>query len=176
MYRIHKKLHLLEVPSPADVRGTGYSKKRGRGEWNRHSVVRILANETYAGTWHWRKTIVHNGQRVSGPEDGQITVKVPAIISPGTWEAAMARRIEHTSRACGGGPAQHLLSRHLVCGRCGARVSARFERREVGPSAYYGCPARDGSRTQYSHVCDLPYFRADQLEPVVWSWAKCLSE
>jgi len=147
-YGIHKKLHRLKVPSPADMRGAGYFKKRGRGEWNRCSVVGILSNETYAGTWHWRKTIMQNGRCVPGPEDGRIAVKVPAIISRETWEAAVAKRSANRSGTRGATPGQHLLAKRVVCGQCGARVSARLDRREGDSPTYYRCPANDKSRTQ----------------------------
>ena len=173
-YGIHKKLHLLKVPSPADMRGAGYFKKRGRGEWNRCSVIAILANETYAGTWHWRKTITHNGQRLPGPKETRIAVQVPAIISQKTWEAAVAKRLADRPKGRGGEPVPFLLARRVVCGQCDARVRVQSDRRESGLAVYYRCPARDKSHTQYSYTCDLPYFRADQLEPAVWSWAKSL--
>ena len=69
---------------------------------------------------------------------------------------------------------QHLLARHVACKLCGATVGAHTKHSRTGASFWYVCPARDRSRTQYSHTCDLPRFRGDQLEQIVWSWLRAL--
>lgn len=174
-YRIHKRLHADKVPAPADLRGTSHTKKRGAGDWNRGSIVRILENETYAGTWHWRKTTTRNGERVVAPKEQWIAVPVPPIISPETWQAAVARRLAAKSaRAHLVASEQHLLARHVACKLCGATVGAQTKHRRTGTRFWYVCPARDRSRTQYSHTCDLPRFRGDRLEQIVWSWLRAL--
>jgi site-specific DNA recombinase len=170
-HQIHKRLHQLKVPSPGDLRSEGWPKKRGYGEWHRSTVVRILENETYSGTWHWRKTTNSNGKRIPTEADARIAVDVPAIISSETWEAAEARRSEDKARRRGTTRRRYLLTRRVSCGLCGVSVRAR---RMSGGLAYYTCPARDKSRTTYSHTCNLPYFRSDALEAAVWAWAKSL--
>jgi site-specific DNA recombinase len=174
-YRIHKRLHADKVPAPADLRDALHTKKRGAGDWNRGSIVRILENETYAGTWHWRKTTMRDGERVVAPKEQWMAVQVPAIVSPETWEAAVTRRLAAKSAREGNTASeQHLLARHVACKLCGATVSTHTKHTRTGTSFCYVCPARDRSRTQYSHTCDLPRFRGDQLEQTVWSWLRAL--
>lgn len=174
-HRIHKRLHADKVPTPADLRGVPHTKKRGAGLWNRGSIVRILENETYAGTWHWRKTTTRNGERVVAPREQWLAVSVPAIVSPETWEAAVTLRFAAKSAREGRAASeQHLLARHVACKLCGATVGAHTKRSRTGASFWYVCPARDRSRTQYSHTCDLPRFQGDQLEQIVWSWLRAL--
>jgi len=169
-YQIHKRLHQLKVPSPVDLRPEGRSKKRGYGEWSRSTLVRILENETYNGTWHWRKTTRSNGKRIRSEADARIAVEVPAIISSETWEAALAKSSEAKARMRGIIRNRYLLTGRISCGLCGVSVSGR----RTGELAYYCCSARDRSRTIYSHTCSLPYFRSDALEAAVWAWAKSL--
>jgi len=87
--RIAKKLTRLGIPRRADKCGrlTGTP-----GVWSTSTVMNILSNETYTGTWYYRKTDRAKGQRQARPREEQIAVAVPAIISQETWEAARRRR------------------------------------------------------------------------------------
>jgi hypothetical protein len=133
-------------------------------------VVRILENETYSGTWHWRKSTTRDGKRIQSEPDARIAVQVPPIISRETWEVAVARRMESKARRRGTTLRRYLLTSRVSCGLCGVAVSGRRSRER----AYYCCPARDKSRTTHAHTCDLPYFRSEALEGVVWGWARSL--
>ena len=169
--QVHKRLHQLKIPSPVDLRPEGRSKKRGYGEWCPASVAQILANQTYSGTWHWGKTTHRNGKWIRTEPSARIAVEVPAIISPETWEAAIARRSDAKARARGMTRRRYLLAGIISCGLCGVRVAG------VPQSAtrtYYACRARDKSRLAYSHTCNLPRFRCEALEAAVWAWAKSL--
>jgi site-specific DNA recombinase len=53
MRRIQARLTEMRVPTLVDLRNPGV-KKRGLGEWGVSSVQKMLSNETYVGTWHYR--------------------------------------------------------------------------------------------------------------------------
>jgi site-specific DNA recombinase len=169
---IHRKLHESRVPSPGDLRPERYPQKRSaRGKWNRAVIARLLESETYAGTWRWRKP--HRRAEVV-PEQEPIAVAVPAIISRQTWEATVAKRAQDKAKERPQVRWQYLLSRRVICGRCGSRMGGFTKPKKNGAVSYYHCGANDRSLTQYSYICDLPFFRASQVETAVWDWVKSL--
>jgi site-specific DNA recombinase len=170
---VHRKLHELGVPSPADLRPEQYpQKRRARSRWNRTTIARILENETYVGTWHWRKSAKPGD--ATQPEQEPIAVPVPAIISQETWQAALEKRTKDKARGRPQVRWQYLLSRRVVCGRCGSGMGGFTKQQKFRPLSYYRCDARDRSLTQYSYICDLPFFRANDVEAAVWDWVKSL--
>jgi len=175
-YGIHRKLHELGVLSAADLRPEQYRQKRSaRGKWNRTNIVRILENETYVGTWHWRKSAKPSaGTQTTPSEQAPIGVPVPAIISQETWQATLEKRAQDKAKGRPAARWQYLLSKRVICGRCGSRMGGSTKQQKFGRLSYYHCGARDRSLTQYSYICDLPFFRASDVEAVVWEWVKSL--
>ncbi len=179
IYAIQQKLNSLALPSPADVRG-GIPKDRPAGQWSKASVGRILQAETYAGVWHWRKYAKVQGKQVPRPEEEWVAVAVPALISRATWELAVARRAHNQDAARRNGKEDYLLQRRTVCGRCGYKMSSLTFRRDrkTRPGAtvyrYYRCPAAGTRAANMPHTCDLPNFRVDDVDRVVWEWVRGL--
>jgi site-specific DNA recombinase len=170
-YGIHRKLHALGVPSAADLRPELYAEKKSRrGKWNRTIIARMLENETYAGTWHWHKP--DKSGDATRPEP--IAVQVPAIISQETWQAAVEKRARDKAKGRHEPRHQYLLSKRVICGRCGSRPGGFTKQEKYGAVSYYYCGARDRSLTQYSYICDLPYVRASHIEAPVWEWVEFL--
>jgi site-specific DNA recombinase len=180
IYAIQQKLNSLRVPSPADVRPGNIHKHRPRGQWSKSTVARLLQTETYAGTWHWRKFAYDKGKQVPRPEEEWVAVEVPAIVSRATWQAAMERRARNKADAPRNVKEQYLLRRRVRCGKCGVSMGAcavKKPRKTLpGPRVhhYYRCPAGGKVPSARPYNCDLPNFRVDQVDGVVWGWLRGL--
>jgi len=179
IYAIQQKLSSLGLPTPADVRGN-IPTRRPRGQWSKSTVGRLLQTETYAGTWHWRKFAKNQGKQLPRPEDEWVAVEVPAIVSRATWETAMERRARNKVDTPRNVKEQYLLRRRTRCGKCGASMAAYAVKKPrktlPGPRVhhYYYCPARGTTFSNLPHSCDLPHFRVDQVDGVVWGWLRGL--
>ena len=95
--------------------------------WRVQTVLSLLRNATYKGTWYFRKTVkspgythAKPGERTyrPRPEDEWMPVAVPAIVTPEVWEQAQ-RHLAHRRPHSGVQKHQHLF-RHgrLQCGLC----------------------------------------------------------
>jgi hypothetical protein len=60
----------------------------------------------------------------------------------------------------------------VTCGACGVKMAGGANSGDR-KRQYYRCPAKR-HRTDYVRECDLPGFRADQVDAVVWEWVKSL--
>lgn len=121
------------VPSP---KGTS---------WSHIAPGRIIRNTAYKGEYRWRRNSL------------DMVIRVPAIVSPGEWEAAQKRRR---------GPPPSLgrsLSGHIRCGVCGYAMGVRKIRLVNGHTFYYRCNRR---QTIHGH-CGAGFLRADVVEPLV---------
>jgi site-specific DNA recombinase len=150
----------MKVPTQIDLRGRTNVKKRGYGVWARGTVWNMLKNETYAGRWTYADT--------------SLEVSVPAIINPELWKAAQARLAENKANSRRNLKHDYLLRRRVTCGKCGLKVQGKSKRSRAGSHLYfyYRCPAL--ARTMYVRDCDLPIFRVDHVDPVVWEWVTSL--
>lgn len=157
---IARRLTEMKVPTWADTRKKRFGKKRGPGVWCYSTVGDILASETYAGTWHYSKK--------GNAREHWLAVEVPAIVSRELWEAVQERRKHNKEMAKRNTKNEYLLSRRVTC-QCGTKMTGRPSR---GRSTilYYLCCARVGQIA--SHTCDMPYFRADQVDKAVWEKVK----
>jgi site-specific DNA recombinase len=137
-------------------------KKRGRGGWAPGTIYDLITNEAYAGTWHY-------GAK-------RIPVSVPAIVEPEIWERAQEQRAKNRIRAGRNLKNQYLLRFCMTCDRCGSRIQGltQRKRRRGTKYAYYKCPANH--KGQYSYDCDMPLFRADHADAILWQWIKDLLE
>jgi site-specific DNA recombinase len=52
---IVRRLGEMGILTRGDQRPAQHQKKRGRGQWHRGTVHRMLTNETYCGVWHYGK-------------------------------------------------------------------------------------------------------------------------
>ena len=150
---IARKLTLMGVPTYLKTRDARTGQNRPSvNRWSRGSVRKILANETYAGIWHWGKTKGSDRQ----PRSNWIPVEVPAIVSRETWVAVQDRLAENRRNLRGKGKDNRYLIRQRVrCGQCGSAVAANTVSQQGRPVyRYYRCPASKDP-THYSRECDL---------------------
>lgn len=181
---ISKRLTNLHIPTRGDHQ-RHIAKKRDVGVWSGTMIRHILSNETYTGVWHFGKTRMENdgkgaahkakskrglGKQVARSRDEWIAVSVPAIIDRKTWDAAQVR-LRDNKRDLNGRPNkyEYLMSRRLRCAKCGYGVRGQYVR---GKYHYYLC---NGGR-QYPKLCDMPSFRGDWVDEVVWQWVKELMQ
>jgi DNA invertase Pin-like site-specific DNA recombinase len=119
---------------------------------NRMTLQNLLKNPIYAGAYAYGRRSVEprrkrpgrpsTGRVVRSPAEWQVLLpdRVPAYITWEQYERNLARLRANQARADTvgaprAGPA--LLAGLLVCGRCGARLSVRYDGR--GPRATYAC-------------------------------------
>jgi len=137
--------------------------------WDDSTVCRILANETYAGTWRYGKVIGESGNGGKRPQDETVTVQVPSIITHEQWEAAQAQRElnkivdrRHNTRN------QYLLRGRVHCG-CTRLMTGTAKHKKSGTYIYYVCSYR---RTHFSdleeRVCHQKIVSGRLLEFGVW--------
>ena len=161
--RIIERLAALQVPSPADRRSFNLKPKhkRGRTEWCSTTVLHILRNPVYKGQYQMR----HSGET--------IVVPVPTIVDPVVWEAVAQMRQGRKKFSGRNSRHPYLLRGRVRCGRCGAACTGTvMNATKPWSQRYYVC-LRKYHTTMYigEHGrCEMPRFRCDHLEPVVWNW------
>jgi site-specific DNA recombinase len=152
-------------------------KQRGRGEWNRDSVYKMLKNETYTGVWYYgkRRRVKQDGRwkTIQNPRDRWLAVEVPEIVPRTVWEAAQRKLAQHRPNSTRQSKYQFLLSKRATCGCCGLKMHNFATRRGDKIYPYYNCQTRRNS-TRYVRECDLPAFRGEQVDAAVWDWVRSL--
>ncbi len=177
---IAKKLSKMRIPTRGD-KVEHVAKKNDYGIWQPGVVSKILRNETYAGTWHYNKNDFSNRQKdrpkkreqKKRPRAEWIAVEVPPIIERDLWEKAQARLRHNKSFSPRNTKRPYLLQHRLTCLPCGCAVSPFTKVRPSGTgTSYYRCGAAIGHVS--GRDCNMPHFRADELEPAVWEWVSGL--
>ena len=162
---IARELNRRGVLPPSVARNT--KSPHGVG-WTSSAVLRIVANETYAGKWRYGKRN-KNGRN---PEDHHIPVDVPAIVSEDVFRLAQQKRKSNTIKSKRNTKREYLLGRRCRCGNCQTPMVSltRVRKNGVDSYSYYRCPVYHAQRTHYMHVqCDVrKYFRADYWDARVW--------
>lgn len=165
---IAKRLTEMGIPTYQDTHGKGF-KKRRYGEWIKATVAQMLNNETYAGVWYYGRRNSRTGE--NAPPEHWITVKVPAIVSRKSWEAAQKRKAHNRQMAKRNTQNEYLIARRVRCGVCGSGMRGCAKKPKKGKTyLYYRCIASAGQIVNVS--CDARYFRADHVDAVVWEWVK----
>lgn len=170
---IAKRLTAMKVPTWADIRGT--FKKRGKGEWSGRLVMRILGSETYAGHWHYGKRNTFGGYHPNNAREWWLSFDVPAIVSEETWKRAQIQRKLNTSESLRHIKREYLLRSRVRCGLCKSSVNCYATRpsgKELKYYLYYRCNGYMGNLVDVE--CNLPSFRVDIVDPLVWNWVKDL--
>jgi len=168
---IVRKLTAMNIPTPIDLKNKrGVVKKKRFGEWSKATIQYMLKNETYAGRWHYGKK---SSSTSCNPPDYWIEVEVPSIVSEEIWLATMKQRKQN--KALGKRNVKHdYLIRGLgICGHCGYKLQAHSNKYTSSIRTtryfYYRCPVRSYA-LHYSHTdCDLPHFKADDVDIAVWN-------
>ncbi len=161
--RIITRLATLQVPSPADRRAYNLKpkSKRGLGQWCTTTILHILRSEVYKGEY----LIKHAGMTIMVP--------VPTIIDPIVWAATAQKRENRKKFSQRNSRHLYLLRGRIRCGRCGAACTGTIiNGTKAWAQRYYAC-LRKYHTTIYigeNGRCEMPRFRCDYLEPVVWNW------
>jgi len=164
---IIRRLTEMGIPTFRDKRD---SNRPRYGKWSKSSVNTMLANETYAGTWHYGKWRYKGEGSGGDPDNHLIAVEVPAIVSREVWKMAQARRKRNQRDARRNMRHEYLLSKRVTCGHCGYKMAGSAKQCQNKLYLYYQCHA--SKRDQSVRSCDMPYFRADHVDAVVWNWIK----
>ena len=164
---IAERLNGLGIPSP-----------RGKS-WSRATVRRILRNPTYTGTLYLRQydTRGANQNRYRPyaerahvkrrPETDWIAVNVPAIIDRRVWSDAQSAMSRVPVGGSGAAKHEYLLSRLVVCGRCGSRMHGDLISSRGKKRAYYVCTAKSPGRKGIPR-CPSFHFPAGELDDAVF--------
>jgi site-specific DNA recombinase len=127
----------------------GAPTQRG-GNWWPGTVHRILACETYIGTWYFGKT--RSRKHSPYPKEAWIPVEAPAIVDDESWKNAQAqlRKNKQNAERNLKYSDKYLLRGHVVCARCGAAMLCRHTSKG---QFYYYCMVNKGRRT-IKRECD----------------------
>ncbi len=176
---IGTRLYEMQIPTRGD-KLKHIAKKRGFAIWTDAMIRHILTNEAYTGIWHFGKTHMISdgkeqsrkavnkrglGKQVARPREDWIPVDVPPIIDRVTFAHAQERLKLNREQSKRNTKREYLLSKRMRCARCNYTIAA-FTRREK--NKYYQC---NGHRAKIND-CDMPVFRVDQVDAVVWNWVK----
>lgn len=145
----------------------GIPTRKHRPAWRMATIRQILANETYAGVWHYGKASSHE----------PIPVKVPAIIDRATWEHVQEKRKTNWAQSKRNTVQEYLVQHRMRCAHCGKPMrSASRRRKTLPPALYYMCSlAHAGGllRGNPGLSCDQrKYFRAELVDQAVWDKVK----
>jgi site-specific DNA recombinase len=156
------------------------AKKFGKGIWQPATIVHILKNETYTGTWYYGKTRMMDdgkqrearpkcglGKQVARPREEWIPVNVPPIIDHESFALAQERFKYNKQMLSGHSKNEYLMKSRVTCAKCGYSMIGRTRRKR---HKYYVCKGKD----QIVCLCDMPYFRADWVDSLVWEWVKVI--
>lgn len=157
--KICKKLNEVSAPLP-----TKSAITRNRVGWIRSTVIRILKNETYTGTWYYGKK---NGRtNKMNPREKWIPVSVPELVSRDMFETAQSV-IEENKRKAPVKKRNYLVSGRIRCTRCRQMLVGSGS----GKKVYYR-PSR--SKVEVYHKCVMPSLRAKWVDETVWDWIQAL--
>lgn len=156
-----RRLNAEGIPSP----GTGKYKERGEDwepHWGQSQVSRILRRPDYKGDGYALlcKPGKRKGQIVPRDLEEKIPLpagSVPAIVSPGLWQAVQDRIDDSRSRYIGRGNV-YLLSGFVFCTVCGRPMSHELENHS---RRIYRC----SSRVTFEGRCTAVSARADNKMP-----------
>jgi site-specific DNA recombinase len=106
------------------------------------------------------------GKQVARPREEWIAVDVPAIINQKVFDTAQKRLDLNKQQSQRNAKREYLMGRRLRCLKCGYTYVGRTRREK---HQYYVC---NGRQQLPVSLCDMPNFRADQVDDTVWGWIK----
>ncbi|WP_406439026.1 recombinase family protein [Streptomyces sp. NBC_01613] len=162
--------------------------RTGKTRWDRSVVWGMLRNPVYQGQAAFGKTrTVHESPglnrraRLEGrttpravkyedrPREEWITIPVPALISPATFERAALRLADNKRFASRNSKVPSLLQGLSACVSCGYGYYRTSTTTSSGKKIYYyRCLGSDDYRYEGGRVCTNKPVRADYLDTVVW--------
>ncbi|MFO0824593.1 MAG: recombinase family protein [Gemmataceae bacterium] len=179
------------------LKQAGVASPSGKPTWSRGTLGAVLRNSTYQGTARYGKT--RNGERrpqlrrMKGqsavpksahsryrtkPEE-QITITVPAIVTPELFAAVRAQLQENKQRhRTSERGVTYMLQGLAVCALCdhafyGKAVTSVYKGKR-SRYVYYRCVGCEPYRYGGEKVCDNRQVRSDKLEDAVWSDVRSL--
>jgi site-specific DNA recombinase len=160
---IAKRLSQMGILTPAESKGWKHKRARAAGIWDGSTVHWILLSETYCGVLRYGKNMGKNGNNGKRPENEQIAIPVPPIITRELWVLAQERRAFNSRIAKRRAKRDYLLRALIKCG-CGRNMS--------GSKGRYICTGR----YDYSllETCLEPLLKGELIEAVVWDYILCL--
>jgi site-specific DNA recombinase len=189
MYRwlVEEELTSSAIAKRLGERGMPRRKGGDPSGWAQSTVSDMLRNAFYKGVGYYNRKKKADATRpwmqrgykdrragnlsskTLRPEEEWISVRVPAIVDPQTWDLAQEQLEKNRQRAQRNNKKHdYLLRGLLVCGRCGRRMMGRW--------------TNSGGR----YVCKFRYLRSapdgcqgrtmmtEEIEPVVWEYVKGL--
>ena len=175
---IANELNSLGILSPLAYKrnnGFPYGKNgyadRADCKWSATTVIRILRDETYAGTLVQGKRGTSN-YKIKDLElrPSSEWVRVPDAHEPliSRQDFELVQRISRLdTRTSPNKDTVYLFSGILICGCCGARMTRKTNRIKGKEYNYYYCP------TGKKNGCRTPVMlREDELKAVVWQTVK----
>ncbi len=167
---------------------TGTRTRTGKTRWDRSVVWGMLRNPAYKGQAAFGKTkILHESPglnrraRLEGrstpravkaadrPHEEWITIPVPALITPATFERAAQRLADNKRFASRNSKVPSLLQGLIACVSCGYGYYRTSTTTSSGKKIYYyRCLGSDDYRYEGGRVCTNKPVRADYLDTVVW--------
>ena len=162
--------------------------RTGKTRWDRSVVWGMLRNPAYAGQAAFGKTqTLHESPglnrraRLEGrsipravkaadrPHEEWITIPVPALITPATFERAAQRLADNKRFASRNSKIPSLLQGLSACVSCGYGYYRTSTTTSSGKKIYYyRCLGSDDYRYEGGRVCANKPVRADYLDTVVW--------
>lgn len=131
----------------AELNATGMKTVRGCA-FSPQTIIRIISNERYIGTYIWADVRVPGG--------------MPAIVTTEEWEAAQLMK-QKTGRHVEQGQTDFLLTGKAFCGLCGDAMTGDSGTSKSGVSHYYyTCHGRKSGKG-----CRKKSVRKDHLEDAV---------
>lgn len=168
--KIANKLSEQKIPTWRDLHdNSGIRKKSGYAEWAADTVLKILHGEVYIGKWHYGKANYRNGKN---PKETWLPLDVPPLVDKDVWETAQAMCKQNKIMGGNSTGYDYLLRFRLRCQHCQHKVGALTVKESGKKYPYYVCFKRMNQYTRPGNGCDLPYFRGDYVDSIVWSWIR----
>lgn len=183
-HEIARRLSALRVPTLTDTDKTHTGRKRkGAGEWASGTVRGILANETYAGRWHYAKHDVKQNDTPDGvthtyrvrEASEWIPVAVPAIVTEELFTLAQEQLQRNSTKRPKPVQNEYLVRGRLRCAKCGSRMVGQCThrtRKDGSPYHYQYYRCHKNWPDYGSDQCDAPNVRGALIDQVVWEWIK----
>lgn len=181
VHEIERRLNAMKVPAP-------WSKKITTKEtfniWRKYTIIRILVNEVYTGTYYYRKykkpfnglTSITEPSRLR-PREDWIEMKCEPIITREMYEDAKRQLAHNREFARRNQKRQYLYSKMIYCNQCDHKMFGGFQppkkKWEYEGGRYYHGTYRKFDALGTTSRCQwCPNYSEARLEPI---W-ECLKE
>lgn len=174
------RLTAQQIPTPSDRRPE-IKRKRGPATWNRETVRWILRNPTYTGVFYAYRTKQPKGEQPKRrppprlrPASEWIPIAVPQIVDQALFDAAQRRLASAQQLAFRNSKREYLVARRIrcACTRAATATTSSLSGYNRKSYPYYSCNSRRLSKADKASAapCDVPPFRADAVDRLVWAW------